>query len=73
MTVTDDAFSELQQQLGDIPPDTLARLSPEQLRDLAGAIQAARRRQAAELAAAGEKAFKHIPRLLRGPIRKLLR
>ena len=39
---------------------------------LADSVQAARRRQAAELAAAGEQALGHVPRLLRGPIRKIV-
>jgi molybdopterin-guanine dinucleotide biosynthesis protein A len=73
MTITDDALSTLKEQLGEDPPPAVARLDPEQLHDLAAAVHEARRRQAAELAAAGEQAFAHVPRLLRGPIRKVLR
>jgi hypothetical protein len=69
----DDAFLGLQQQLRGSPPASLRGLEPIALRDLADGIQAARRRQAAELAMAGEQAFGHIPRLLRGPIKKILR
>jgi hypothetical protein len=47
-------------------------LSDNDLLDLAEAIRDARHRQAAELAAAGDQAVKHIPRLLRGPVRKAL-
>ena len=47
-------------------------LSDDELGNLAEAIGDARHRQAAELHAAGEKAFGHIPRLLRGPIRKVM-
>jgi len=62
----------LQAELRDKPPASLADVAPEDLDHLAGAIRAAHRRQGAELAAAGEQALTHIPRLLRGPIRKLL-
>jgi hypothetical protein len=73
MTVTDDALSTLKEQLGEEPPAAVAQLAPEHLHDLAAAVRDARRRQTAELAAAGEQAFGHVPRLLRGPIRKVLR
>jgi hypothetical protein len=73
MTATDEAWQALKQQLGDTPPGSVATLAPEQIQDLAEAVRAARRRQATELAAAGDQAFRHIPRLLRGPIRKILR
>lgn len=53
------------------PPAGLSRLEPAALRDLAQAITDARHRQAAELAAAGDQALRHIPRLLRGPIRRM--
>ena len=72
MTVTDDALAALRDQLGEDPPETVAALAPARLQDLAEAVHAARRRQAIELAAAGEEAFRHVPRLLRGPIRALL-
>lgn len=67
-----DGFQALATQLRDAPPESLAQLDEARLTDLAGAVRDARRRQAAELAAAGEKAFGHIPRLLRGPIRRFL-
>lgn len=72
MTVTNDALSALRQQLGAAPPTGLGTLSAEELHDLADAVHAARQRQAHELAAAGDAAFGHVPRLLRGPIRKVL-
>ncbi|MHB8691224.1 MAG: hypothetical protein ACYDHH_08255 [Solirubrobacteraceae bacterium] len=71
--MTDEALTALEQELGAAPPKTFAKLAPEQLHDLADAVAAARRRQAHELAAAGDAAFGHVPRLLRGPIRKVLR
>jgi hypothetical protein len=72
MTVRNDALSALQQQLGAAPPRSLGTLNPADLHDLADAVQSARQRQAHELAAAGDAAFGHVPRLLRGPIRKIL-
>ncbi len=68
-----DAMAELRRELGAAPPAALTELAPEELRDLAVAIHAARRRQAAELAAAGDQALKVVPRVLRGPIRRLAR
>ena len=70
--VTENALAALRKELGAAPPRTLAELAPEQIHDLAEAVAAARRRQATELAAAGDAAFGHVPRLLRGPIRKVL-
>jgi len=54
-------------------PQALKALSEAQLQDLAAAVRDARRRQAAELTAAGEKALGHIPRLLRAPVRRVLK
>ncbi len=68
-----EALKALESQLRAKPPSGLSVLSEEELQDLAGAVRDARRRQAAELEAAGEKAFGHIPWLLRGPIRKVMR
>jgi hypothetical protein len=70
--VADDGLRALEAQLGGRAPAGIRRLDEERLRDLADALADARHRQAAELAAAGERAFGHIPRLLRGPVRKVL-
>lgn len=70
--MTNDPLAALQRQLRASPPLALRGLPAADLDDLASAVEAARRRQATELAAAGELAFKHIPRLLRGPIRRVL-
>lgn len=67
-----DGLRMLENQLRARPPESLRELSHAQLRDLATAVSGARRRQAAELNAAGDKALRHIPRLLRGPVRKVL-
>jgi hypothetical protein len=70
--MSQDGFKALAAELRAIPPAGLARLSDEQLSELARAVRDARHRQAAELAAAGDRALGHIPRLLRLPIRKIL-
>jgi len=67
-----DGFKALAAELRDTPPPSLAALDDDQLKDLLGAVRDARHRQAAELRAAGEKALSHIPRLLRGPVRKMV-
>ncbi|WP_028852320.1 hypothetical protein [Thermocrispum municipale] len=54
---------------GDLPAG-IAALSEEHRQLLADAIGAARREQAEALAAAAENSLNHIPRLLRGPVRK---
>lgn len=65
------AVRALESELGGKLPPSLARLDREDLRDLTEAVKEARRRQAAELKAAGEQALQHIPRVLRGPVRKI--
>lgn len=67
----DAATRAVTKQLGDQPPKGLGALSEEELRDLASAIAEARHRQAAALEQAGERALSRIPRLLRGPVRKV--
>lgn len=68
----EEALRALESQLRAKPPKGLASLSEKDLKDLNDAVREARHRQAAELQAAGEKAFGHIPWLLRGPIRKVM-
>ncbi len=68
----EEAIAELRAQLRADPPPSLGALTSEKLSDLTAAVRDARRRQAAELQAAGDKAYGHIPRLLRGPIRKIV-
>ncbi len=67
-----EALEVLEAQLGAKPPPGLKRLSEDELRQLAEAVITARRAQAAELRAAGEKAWDQIPWLLRGPVRKIM-
>jgi hypothetical protein len=61
----------IERELAASPPASVGRLAPEQLDDLAWAVRDAKHRQAAALAAAGEQALGLIPRILRGPIRRL--
>ncbi|HEY3725866.1 MAG TPA: hypothetical protein VGL51_01755 [Solirubrobacteraceae bacterium] len=70
--MADDTFKSLRAQLGDDLPDGVRRLNSEQLDDLAQAVAETRHRQRAELAAAGDRALGMIPRLLRGPIRRIV-
>ena len=67
-----DRLKALEEQLGKAPPRALAALDEHHLSDLAEAVESARRRQAAELTAAAEQALRHIPKLLRVPVRKVL-
>ncbi len=68
----DAATRALESQLGAGAPKAVRTLSEAELNDLAEAIQSARRRQTASLAEAGERALNRIPRLLRGPVRKIV-
>jgi hypothetical protein len=63
----------LEAELRASAPRAIKQLSDDQLQDLAAAVREARHRQAAELTAAGEKALGHVPRLLRAPVRRVLR
>jgi hypothetical protein len=53
-------------------PPPLEGLGDEALADLAGAVEDALARQRSELRAAIDDAYGHVPRLLRGPLRKVL-
>lgn len=67
-----DALSALRAQLGAAAPEGLGGLSDDELRDLITAVDDARRRQSRALGEAGERALGHIPRLLRGPVRRIV-
>lgn len=62
----------LERELRGAPPAGLERLSDGEREHLADLIAGARHRQAAELSAAADRALRFVPRLLRGPIRKVL-
>ena len=55
------------------PPAGVRSLSAEERDDLAAAIRDAKGRQTEALRLAGEQALNQIPRVLRGPIRRLFR
>jgi hypothetical protein len=69
---TEAARRALEEQTGGPVPEGLNVLSDDELRHLAEAIRTARSRQAEALAAAGERALGKIPRLLRGPVRRVV-
>ncbi len=54
------------------PPASLRGLDDAVVADLAAAITQARREQARLLAASGEASLRHVPRILRGPVKKVL-
>jgi hypothetical protein len=68
----DEEFRQLRAALGGEPPDAVRALTAAQLRDLTAAIADARRGQRDVLAASGDRALRHIPRLLRGPVRRIM-
>jgi hypothetical protein len=70
--VSSNGIKALEAQLRAPAPAGVRSLDDAHLLDLAEAITAARHNQAAELAAAGDQALSHIPRLLRGPVRRAL-
>jgi len=53
-------------------PPGAAELDSAHLEHLAAAVADARRREAAEIAAASDEAVQHVPRLLRAAVRKLI-
>lgn len=67
-----EAVRRLEDELRAPVPAGVARLTAAEVDHLTSAVAAARQRQAAELMAAGERALSFVPRLLRGPLRKVL-
>ena len=68
----DAARRALEAQLGSSAPKGVRALSEAELNHLAEAVKSARRRQTASLAEAGDRALHRIPRVLRGPVRKVV-
>ncbi len=67
------AADDLQDALGaPPPPGLLAHVPDAELAALAALVRAAREREAAALGEATEGALDHLPRLLRGPIRRIV-
>lgn len=69
--MVDTGFAALRRALNGIAPDGLRALEPGDLEHLAAAVRESRHRQNRALAEAGDHALRHVPRLLRGPIRRL--
>jgi hypothetical protein len=65
------ALLALRTELGGAAPG-LSVLDDAELEAIAVAVYTARRRQSAALAKAGEDALRHVPKMLRGPIRRIL-
>jgi hypothetical protein len=65
-------LERLSHQLREPPGAAISALDDEHLAHLAGALHDVRVRQAEALASAAEQAMNHIPRLLRGPVRKIV-
>jgi hypothetical protein len=72
MPSAEEGHVQLEAALGGALPDGVRALRPEHLDHLAGALTAARASQERALAAAGERSLRFVPRLLRGPVRKVL-
>ncbi len=70
--MTPSAMRRLETELGDSVPDGLETLTDEQLDEVADRLRDANLRQSQALDAAIEQALEIVPRLLRGPARKIL-
>lgn len=68
----DNARRTLRERVDGPLPDGIAALSPDEQQLLADALGDARREQGKELAAAANGALEYVPRLLRGPVRKVV-
>jgi hypothetical protein len=68
----DDAVDILEEQLGGAVPEGFEQLTDEQLVLLADLLQDARALGQAELRDGLEESLDIVPRLMRGPVRKIL-
>lgn len=69
----DDGARALQEQLGAPPPPGLgAAAGDDALQRLADEIAETRHAQRRAMAAAGEAGLRHVPALLRGPVKKIV-
>jgi len=66
------SLAALERELGAPPPDSFVALGPAELAALADALAAAREHQWAALEEASERGLRFVPRLLRGPVKKVL-
>jgi len=68
-----DPHAALREALGGAePPASLRTLDDATVADLAAAIAQAHRDQRRQLAASGEASLRHVPKLLRGPVKKVI-
>jgi hypothetical protein len=67
-----EAMAQLRAALRGDPPAGLEALDEQILVTLAAAIREAEEQQRSELVAAGDRALRYVPALLRGPVRKAL-
>lgn len=66
------ATDTLERELGAALPEGLEALSASELATLAALLAAAKKRQARELTDGVEDSLNFVPRLMRGPVRKIL-
>ncbi len=67
-----EAHTRLEQEFGGALPPGLAALSPVDAAHLVDAVEAARARQIAALRSATDSGLDFVPKLLRGPVKKVL-
>ncbi|HLJ03932.1 MAG TPA: hypothetical protein VKT31_10850 [Solirubrobacteraceae bacterium] len=72
MADRDDALARLERELRSPAPAGVRAVRAGDLEHLAAAIAEARHRQAAAIGAAAERGLRFVPRLLRGPVRKMV-
>ncbi|MDQ6751802.1 MAG: hypothetical protein M3Z33_13760 [Actinomycetota bacterium] len=70
--MTADAVRRLEAELGGRVPEGLETLTDGELADVGDRLRDTKRRQSQALDAAIEEALEIVPRLLRGPVRKIL-
>ena len=72
MAASDSAIAQVKTALGGQPPESITELDDASVTKLAQLLKSSRERQQAQLAESLEKALGHLPRLLRGPVKKVL-
>jgi hypothetical protein len=66
------AMRDLEQELGGRAPDGLEALTDAQLQAFTDLLHECKRRQSESLRAAVEHSLEIVPRMVRGPVRKIL-
>jgi len=72
MTDPHEARAALEHELGGPPSPSVRALAPAHAAALAATVRAARIQQAEQLRAATDETFDRLPRLLRGPVRRIV-